>query len=144
MENFAARMGEHEEDIEDAEGGGRNDQEIHGNQIFGVVLEESLPGLVAAPGSGAILTDGGIRDFDSEFGQFGLNAFAAPSGIAGPHLPNEVDELAIHGGSAAAGTGFPTPEQAKAQPMPGDDRLGLEEEQAFLAVRPEPPQGEPQ
>ena len=93
MQNFAARMGEHEEDIEDAEGGGRNDQEIHGHQILGVVVEEGLPGLVAAAGLRTILADGGIRDFDSKFGQFGLDAFAAPGGVAGPHLPNEVDEL---------------------------------------------------
>jgi hypothetical protein len=112
--------------------------------ILGVVLEESLPGLVAAAGLKAILTDGGVQDTDAEFGQFGLNAFAPPSGIAGPHLPNEVDELAIHGGSAAAGMGFSPPEQAKAQPMPSDDRLGLEEGQTFLPVRPEAPQGKPQ
>ena len=144
MQNFAARMGEDEEDIEDAEGGGRNDQEIHGNQIFGVVLEEGLPGLVAAPSSGAILTDGGVGDCDAEFSQFGLDAFAAPGGITGPHLPNEVDELAIHGRAAPAGPGFPTPEQTKTQAMPSDDCLGLEEGQAFLPVRPVPSQGEPQ
>ena len=109
-----------------------------------MVVEESLPGLVAAAGSRAILTDGGIRDFDSEFGQFGLDAFAAPGGIAGPHLPNEVDELAVRGGSAAAGKGFPAPKQAQAQPMPSDDRLGLAEEQALLPVRPNRPQCEPQ
>ena len=70
--------------------------------------------------------------------------FSLPTGIAGPHSPNEVDELAIRGGAPTAGPGFPTPEQTKTQPMPGDDRLGLEEGQAFLPVRPEPPQGEPQ
>jgi hypothetical protein len=36
-----------------------------------------------------------------------------PTGIAGPHLPNEADEFAISGGSAAAGTGSPTPEKTK-------------------------------
>ena len=68
MQNFAACLGEHEEDIEDAEGGGRNNQEIHGNQILDVVVEEGLPGLVAAAGLRTILADGGVRDFDSEFG----------------------------------------------------------------------------
>ena len=143
MQDFAALMRQDQEDIEDAEGGGRDDKEIHRDEVLGVVVEEGLPGLVAAAGSGAILADGGIRDCNSEFGQFGLNSFAAPGGIAGPHSPNEVDEFAVSGGSAAAGTGFPAPEQAKAQPMPSDDSLGLEEQQALLPVWPPPPEGEP-
>ena len=144
MQDFAALMRQDQEDIEDAEGGGRDDKEIHGDQVFGMVMEEGLPGLVVASGSGAILTDGGIRHFDSEFGQFGLNSLAAPSGIARPHSPDEVDEFALSGGSAAAVTGFPAPEQAKAQRMPGDDSLGLEEQQAPLPIWPPPPEGEPQ
>ena len=67
-----------------------------------------------------------------------------PTGIAGPHLPKEVDEFAVSGGSAAAGTGSPTPAQTKTQPMPTDDSLGLAEEQALLPFRPQPPEGEPQ
>jgi hypothetical protein len=63
---------------EDAENGGRNDQRIHGNERIGVVLEESVPGLVTVAGSRTIPTDGRIRDSDPEFGQFSLNAFAAP------------------------------------------------------------------
>jgi hypothetical protein len=59
-------------------------------------------------------------------------------------LPNEVDEFAISGGSAAVGTGSPTPKQTKTQPMPTDDSLGLEEKQALPPVWPQPPQDEPQ
>ena len=120
MEDFTALMCQDHENIEDAKGGGRDDKEIHRDEVLGVVMEEGLPGLVAATGSGAILADSGIRHFNSEFGQFGLNSFATPSGIAGPHSMNEVDEFAVSSGSATASTGFPAPEQAKAQPMPGD------------------------
>ena len=83
-------------------------------------MEEGLSGLVATSGSGAIFADGGIRHFNSEFGHFGLNPFATPSGITGPHVTNDLDEFTVSGGSAAAIPGFSTPEQAKAQPMPGD------------------------
>ena len=120
MQNFAPLMHQDQEYIEDAEGCGRDDKEIHGDEILGMVVEEGLPGLVVASGSGAILADGGIRHFNSEFGQFGLNSFATPSGIAGPHVTNDLDEFTVSGGSAAAVPGFPAPKQAKGQPMPSD------------------------
>ena len=120
MQDFAPLMRQDQEDMEDAEGGGRDDKEIHRDEVLGVVVQEGLPGLVCAPGSGAILADGGIQNCNLEFGQFGLNSFATPGGIARPHAPNEVDEFTVSGGSAAAAPGFPAPEQAKAQPMPGD------------------------
>src|ERR1039457_3216572 len=120
MQDFAPLMRQDQEDMEDAEGGGRDDKEIHREEVLGVVVQEGLPGLVCAPGSGAILADGGIQNCNLEFGQFGLNSFATPGGIARPHAPNEVDEFTVSGGSAAAAPGFPAPEQAKAQPMPGD------------------------
>ena len=68
MQDFASFMCQDQEDIEDAEGGGRGDKEIHGDKVFGMVVEEGLPGLVVASGSGAILADGGIRNRNSEFG----------------------------------------------------------------------------
>ena len=39
--------------------------------------------------------------------------------------------------------GFPAPEKAKAKAMPGDDGLGLEEQQGLLPVRPKAPQANP-
>ena len=93
---------------------------------------------------GGDTADGGIRHFNSEFGQFSLNSFATPSEIAGPHATSELDEFVVNGGSAAAGTGFPAPKQAIAQPMPGDDRLGLKEEQALLPVWPQSPESQPE
>ena len=144
MKDFAALVRQDQKDIENAEGGGRDDEEIHGDEVFGVVAEEGFPGLVAAAGSGSILANGGIRNCNAEFGQFSLNTFTAPRGIAGPHSANEFDEFAIRGGSAVAGPGFPAPEQAKAQPMPGEERLGLKEEQALLPVWPQPSESQPE
>src|ERR1039457_7257071 len=108
MQDFAPLMRQDQEDIEDAEGGGRDDKEIHGDEVFGMVVEKGLPGLVVASCSGAILADGGIRHFNSEFGQFSLNSFATPSGIAGPHVTNDLNEFTVSGGSAAAIPGFST------------------------------------
>ena len=41
-------------------------------------------------------------------------------------------------------SGFPAPEQAKAQAMPSDDGLRLEEQQDLSPVRPEAPQTHPE
>src|ERR1035441_10347420 len=92
----------------------------------------------------AVLPDGRIRDLNTQFGQFRLDASAAPGGIGFPHLLGQCDELAIQGGSSHASSGFPVPEQAKAQAMPSDDGLRLEEQQDLLPVRPEAPQTHPE
>src|ERR1035438_9805416 len=42
-----------------------------------------------------ILADGGIRYFNAQLGEFGLNAGAAPRGVGLPHLPNQRDEVSV-------------------------------------------------
>src|SRR5258708_33562524 len=92
---------------------------------------------------GAVLSDGGIRDLDAQFGQFRLDAPTAPGRIGLPHLVNQRDELTIDGGPSYACAGFPAPEQAKAKAMPGDNGFGLEQQQGLLPVRPNAPQANP-
>src|SRR5512139_2552939 len=89
VQDFAALMRQDQEDVEHPEGGGWDDKEIPGDEVLGVGVEESLPGLVGASGSGAILANGRIRDLKVQLGQFGLDPFASPGGMARPHLPNE-------------------------------------------------------
>ena len=91
----------------------------------------------------AVLADGGIRDLNTQFGQFRLDAPTAPGRIGLPHPVNQRDELTIDGGSSGASSGFPAPEKAKAKAMPGDDGLGLEEQQGLLPGRPNAPQANP-
>src|SRR6266404_8258524 len=92
---------------------------------------------------GAVLSDGGIRDLDAQFGQFRLDVPTAPGGIGLPHLLNQRDELTIDGGPSYACAGFPTPEQTKAKAMPGDNGFGLEQHQGLLPIRPKAPQANP-
>ena len=91
-----------------------------------------------------IIADGGIRDFNAQLGEFGLNAWTAPRGVGLPHLPNQRDEVAVEGRSSIAGARFPTPEEAKAKAMPSNDGLGSEEEQGVWPQWPEAPQAHPQ
>ena len=45
VKNFAPCMGQDQKDIQHLTGGRRNGKEIDGNQLLGVVMEKSLPGL---------------------------------------------------------------------------------------------------
>ena len=114
-------MGQDEEDIENPEGRRGDGEEIDGDKVFGVVMQEDCPSLVGVLAQWAILADGGICDTDAEFGQFGLDALAAPSGIAGPHPADEGNEFAIPRRSAASSTRCPAPEQPEGRLVPTDD-----------------------
>jgi len=72
---------------------------------------------------------------DAELGQFGLNAFTAPSGITGPQVAEEGDPLAVKSGPATRGTRLPAPKEPKAQVMPGDHGLRLSDEKRSFATR---------
>jgi hypothetical protein len=109
-----------------------------------MVAEEGLPSLIGAPSSRTIRSDGGIRDADAQFGQFGLDALAATGGIAGPHSTNQGDEFAVNGGSAAAATRLPAPEQAKPLAMTSDWGLTLKEHHGSPPVWSQSPECEPE
>ena len=62
------------------------------------------------------------------------------------HPLNQRDEVALNEGSASAGPGLPSPEEAEAKAMPSDDGydgLGLEENQNLLPAWPEAQQTNP-
>src|ERR1035441_858536 len=103
-----------------------------------MVVEEALPGLVMAmaAGSRAVLADRRIRHADSDSGKFGLDPLAAPGGIGGPHLADEVNPFTVQARSAGAGAGFPTPKEPKAQPMPSQDRPRLNNHKRPLPIGP--------
>lgn len=137
-------MRQHQEDVKNSKRGRGNGKEIDGHEFFGMVLEEGFPGLRAGRAAvfGTIFADSGIGDVDVELGQFGLNPSAAPSGIGLPHPLNQRNEFTIDGGSSAD-PGFPAPEEAKANTMPTNDGLGLEEEQDVSPVWPKAHQTNP-
>ena len=51
MEDLAALMGQDQEDIQHAKSGRRDAEKIDGDQLFGVGVQEGLPGLRWRPGS---------------------------------------------------------------------------------------------
>ena len=120
MQDFARLVRQNEEDVEHSKGDGWNGKEIHRDQVPGMIAEEVLPSLIGAPSSRPILSDGGIRDGNAQLATRLGCALAAPGRIGGPHSTNQGDEFAVNGGSAAAATRFPAPEQAKALAVPAD------------------------
>ena len=91
-----------------------------------------------------MLADGEIGHGEAELGQFGLDALAAPSRIAGPHLTDDRDQFAIERGSAASRTEFPAPEQPEAQPMAAYQGSRLEDQKHPLPIGLATPQQHPE
>ena len=115
--------------------GGHGSQEIHGDQFLDMVLEKSLPSLVATPGSRTILADGGVGDRDAEFGQFSLDASAAPSGIGLPHATDEANPVIVCRRRSSTIARFPAPEAAESRPMPSDHGVRLDNYQYLWVAK---------
>ena len=97
MQDAAALMGQHQNDVKDSKRGGGDGKEIDGHEFFGMVPEEGFPGFRAGGAAvlGTIFADSGIGDVEVELSQFGLNPSAAPSGIGLPHALNQRPEFRI-------------------------------------------------
>ncbi len=65
-------MGQDEEDIENPEGCGEDGEEIDGDEVFGMVMQEGGPSLAGPLASRAILTEGGIGNGEAKLGQFSV------------------------------------------------------------------------
>ena len=91
MKNTAPVVGQDEEDVDDAEGGGRHGQEVNRCQRPDVVLEEGSPGLrgwIAWPGRHEA-GDAALADVDAELEQLAVDPGRAPAYVGLGHLENE-------------------------------------------------------
>jgi len=83
----AELMRQHHEHKKDAECDGRHREEIHGDELLGVMIKKCSPRLRGRPALAlrAILSDRRGGHVESEFRQFRPNPRTAPSGIGLPH-----------------------------------------------------------
>jgi hypothetical protein len=83
----ASLLVEDHEDEQELECDRRNDEEVYGDQVPGVVLEEGAPGLRWWPTlPDHVFRDGGLRNFNSDFQQFSMKAWSAPEWIGRAHF----------------------------------------------------------
>ena len=140
MKDAAAVMREDDKEEEDAEGGGVDGEEVDGADGFEVVLEKGLPGLTgraAFRGRGHVFGHGGLTDLNTEFEELAVDARGSPGGIGQRYVFDEGDDFGVDCRAAlGVAHGEATPVAAKKPAMPGDDRIGLEEEEGRAPFSP--------
>jgi len=86
VKHATAVMGQHQKHIENLEADCGHSEEINGDQLRHMVLQERSPSLgrrFCAPHH--ILADAGLSDVDAEFEQFAMNARCAPTWVFSTH-----------------------------------------------------------
>src|SRR6267378_2797697 len=144
VHDLAAMMQQDHEHVEHAKGSGRHDEEVDGDEVGEVVLEERAPSLRwrframrHEPG------DASLRDVESELEQFAVDAWRVPEGIRERHGAHEIRNLRANQRSTwSPAVGLPGPEGAEALPVPANYGLGAYEVERLAPSRP--PVGEPQ
>jgi hypothetical protein len=91
-----------------------------------------------------VFADGRFGNLDAQFQQLAVNAWRTPARVVAAHHPNQIPDLLRHlGPTPFTALYFPRPEQTEALPVPGDDRLGLDNHQGGFPIAPYTPQPDP-
>src|SRR5215471_11918995 len=91
MHQSSTIMLDHDEDIQNLEECCRNREEVDGNQLFRVVLQERPPGLrwrLRMPDQ--VFANRGFRNLDSQLEKFAMDSGCFPAHIISTQSPNEV------------------------------------------------------
>src|SRR5215467_10162402 len=103
-----------------------------------MIFEESLPGLrgrFAVPRQQP--RNGALRDLDTEFQEFSVDARCSPERVGGGHLPDQSSNLGTDlWATDALRSRKPGPEEPKALAMPGHHRLRFHDNQGPAPVLP--------
>ena len=133
----AALVRENEEDIEDAERGGGNGEEVDGGDHCRVVLQECPPGLGRRlPPAGYVPRHGGLGHIETEFEHLAVDAGRTPERVLVSHAPDEVADL-VRGTRPSPISTLPPPIEAESLTVPSDDRLGANDGERFAPVAPD-------
>src|ERR1700681_399001 len=102
----------------------RNYKEINRCNAVSVIGQEGLPGLQRPISSRYhVLRDCRLGDVEAELEKLTVDVRCTPEQILEPHSSNKIAHLFVDLRSAAAGTGFPSPEHSEAFVMPSNNRL---------------------
>src|SRR6195256_5080064 len=114
-----------DEGIEQVETDSWNNEQVHGGNVWRVVMQEGPPSLAGRlPPFDHVLGDARLRDLKPELEQFAVNAWRAPKQILHAHPPDQRAQLRVDPRSPSQWERLPTPVAAKAGPAPTHERLG--------------------
>jgi hypothetical protein len=137
VNNAATIMGQYQKHLKNVETDYGNSEEIDGDELRDVVLQEGAPSLrrrfMAAHN---VLPDSSLTDVDA-FEQLAVNAWCTPTKILPAHLADKISGLAGNDGSSwLPASNLQSPKQAKALAMPGHDRFGLDDDHRRAPIAP--------
>src|SRR5215469_12058712 len=110
-------------------------QEITGPDVFGMIVQEGLPGLSSWPcGTDLphVLLNGPLADVDSQFEQFATNTLCSPQAIVPGHLLDQGHGLLGDPWLERSCPGLVLPKELEALAMPPQERLWPNDEQRLL------------
>src|SRR5216684_3193607 len=114
-----------DEGIEQVETDSWNNEQVHGGNVWRVVMQEGPPSLAGRPPPfDHVLGDARLRDLKPELEQFAVDAWRAPKRIFDAHPPDQRAQLRFDLRSPSQWARLPTPVATKAGPMPTHERLG--------------------
>ena len=146
VKNTTTVMGQYQEHVKDLEADGGHSEEIDGDQLLGVILQECAPGLRCWLATvHHVFAYAGLPDSDAEFEQFAVDAGCTPTGILAAHSADQISDFTGNcRSSRLAPPDFPGPEETKALAMPRNDRVWLNNSQHRAPVAPDARQPNPQ
>src|SRR5215469_6621726 len=139
VDNATPVVGQDQKHVEYLETEGGDREEINGDDLREMVLEESVPVLRRRfTASDHVLGDAALADVDAELEQFAMNARCTPGGILPAHPADQVPNLACDRWPSGLSVPYlPSPKQAKAFAMPGHNRFRLDEHQRRAPTAPD-------
>src|SRR5712664_4208217 len=146
VHDLAAMLQQDYEYVEHTEGCRRYNEEVDGDKVGEVVLEERSPGLRRLLRSTRHETrNRALRNLKAELEQFTMDARRAPERIAERHGANELGKLGTDRRSTRSPPSrLPGPESTKALPMPTNDGLGANDMERLAPRCPAPRETHPE
>src|ERR1700675_3792570 len=121
-----------DEGIEQVETDSWNNEQVHGGDVRRVVTQEGSPSLAGRPPPfDHVLGDARLRDLKPELEQFAVNAWRAPKRVFDAHPPDQRAQLRVDLRPPSHRARLPTPLEAKAGPVPTQERLGPDDRKAL-------------
>src|SRR5258708_1237977 len=99
--------------IKQFEANGRDNEQIHGGNLWRVVTQEGSPSLAWRPASLDHVGDARLRDLNPEVEQFAVDTWRAPKLVLRAHLPDQRAQFRLDRWSSSLATCFPTPKRRK-------------------------------
>src|SRR6266481_7695630 len=117
-----------DEGIEQVETDSWNNEQVHGGNVWRVVMQEGPPSLAGRPPPfDHVLRDARLRDLKPELEKFAVYAWRAPKRIFDAHPPDQRAQLRFDLRSPSQWARLPTPVATKAGLVPTHERLGLDD-----------------